>query len=676
VRLLGRRDGGSAIGLPSMKRAGRLMQLFADVLVFALAFGLSYELRFEFNVPGTERAAALQQVPYVVLVQVAALWLVGARSLIWRYVGMAELSLFVKAACGAAGVIATFRMLPPTADMLWRVPLSVLVISTILGFGGTLGLRVVRRVLHELPGRRAGNGRQAAVARTPVLLVGAGIAGVMIAKEIQSGNPTDLEVRGFVDDDPGLQGGTIQGVRVLGTTHDLPRLVKDLGIESVVISIVGDAPTSKGLSRRDVRRIRDICHRIPVKVRIVPAIHELLTGTVSVSQIRDIQVEDLLGRQPVHLETVGISALLQGSTVMVTGAGGSIGSELARQVARFRPSCLVLVERAEPALFILEQELRASFAGLPIVPLIADVGDESRMRAILERHTPRVVLHAAAHKHVPLMESNPTEAITNNVFATQLLGELAGEAGVEKFVLISTDKAVRPTSVMGASKRLAEIVVQGLNERFATRYMAVRFGNVIGSTGSVIPIFREQIRKGGPVTVTHPEMMRYFMTIPEAAQLVLQAATLGEGGEIFVLDMGEPVSILSLATDTIRLSGLEPYEDIDIQFVGTRPGEKLMEELDTRDEQVEKTSHPKILIGKIRAWPDQEVREALSMLTDFAARGAEQELRLFLNGFLPDANLEVGASTPVRRQDVREPRPSSVSVSIRSLPSRPSWTTT
>jgi FlaA1/EpsC-like NDP-sugar epimerase len=631
------------LGLSLIPRSGRAAQLVADILILTCAFAVAYELRFEFDIPHNDLTAAFAQVSYVVLIQLLALSMVGARSLIWRYVGMAELRLFVKAACCSAGVIAVFRSLLPTGQDIWRVPFSVIVMSTILGFGAVLGMRVLRRVLHETHNRRPANGKGPAPSRTPVLLIGAGSAGVMIAKEIQSGNRTDLEVRGFVDDDPGLQGGTIQGVRVLGTTRDLPRLVAALDIQCVVISIVADEPSAAGLSRRDVKRIRDICQRIPVKVRIVPAMHELLAGKVNVSQIRDIQVEDLLGREPVRLETRGISRLVEDNTVMVTGAGGSIGSELTRQVARFRPSRLLLVERAEPALFALEQELRASFGALPIFPIVGDVGDGPRMRTVLERYAPRVVLHAAAHKHVPLMESNPTEAIANNVLATQRLGELAGQAGVDKFVLISTDKAVQPTSVMGASKRMAEIVVQNLNERFKTRYMAVRFGNVIGSTGSVIPIFREQIRKGGPVTVTHPEMMRYFMTIPEAAQLVLQAAALGEGGEIFILDMGEPISILELAVDTIRLSGLEPFADIDIEFIGTRPGEKLVEELGTSDEEVVSTRHPKILIGKIQAYPDRDVREALSVLTALSVQGSERELCAFLNTFLPDAHLNVGA---------------------------------
>jgi FlaA1/EpsC-like NDP-sugar epimerase len=336
---------------------------------------------------------------------------------------------------------------------------------------------------------------------------------------------------------------------------------------------------------------------------------------------------------------------------MVTGAGGSIGSELARQVARFNPSNLLLVERAEFALFNIDRELRESLPGLNIVPLTADVCDENRMRSIFSTYDPHVIVHAAAHKHVPMMESNPTEAVKNNVLGTRLLGEMAGRFGAEAFVLISTDKAVRPTSMMGASKRVAELVIQDLEGRYATRYVAVRFGNVIGSAGSVIPIFREQISKGGPVTVTHPDMVRYFMTIPESVQLVLQAGAMGEGGEIFILDMGEPVSILDLAKDTITLSGLKPYEDIDIVFTGIRPGEKLFEELQTDAESVAKTRHPKIYIGKIAKYPSEEVSSALTELALLAEDGQGNGLRKCLNDLLPEANLEMDGVTQTSRPD-------------------------
>ena len=363
------------------------------------------------------------------------------------------------------------------------------------------------------------------------------------------------------------------------------------------------------------------------------------------NQIRDVQIEDLLGREPVELDTDSMSRLLAARTVLVTGAGGSIGSELARQVARFQPSRLLLVERAEPFLFQAERALQAEFPACRIVPLIADVSDVARMNSIFEQYRPAVVLHAAAHKHVPLMESNPCEAVKNNALATRSLGEIAAAHSAEVFVLISTDKAVRPTSVMGASKRLAELVIQDLNGRHATRFVAVRFGNVIGSTGSVVPIFQEQIRQGGPVKVTDKRMTRYFMTIPEAAQLVLQAGAMpdGKGGEVYVLRMGQPVRIWELAENLITLSGLRPHEDVEIIETGRRPGEKLFEEL-VIDEEVAETLHPKILISRIAGQPAENLRLALEKIARLAHAGDAMAVRLELQEIIPESTLEVNLS--------------------------------
>jgi len=441
-------------------------------------------------------------------------------------------------------------------------------------------------------------------------------------------------VKGFVDDDPEKQGAVIHGIRILGTTEELPRLVRDHGIQQVVITIAQ-------ISRPQILHLIGLCRKIQVDVRIIPGLYEVLQGKVQVTRIRSVQIEDLLGREPVYLDEAELGQFLAAKRVMVTGAGGSIGSELARQIARFQPSKILLVERAEFALFDIDGELRRSRPEVQVVPLVADVCDESRMRSIFAEHAPQVIVHAAAHKHVPMMESNPGEAIKNNILATRLLGELAGEHGVEAFVLISTDKAVRPTSIMGATKRIAELAVQDLGGRYATRYVAVRFGNVIGSAGSVVPIFREQIRRGGPVTVTHPEMRRYFMTIPEAAQLVLQAGAMGQGGEIFILDMGPPVRILDLAEEMITLTGLRPYVDMEISFTGLRPGEKLFEELELTGEHISKTRHPKILIGRLNAYPPEEVERALRYLEELAREGDGTAVRKFLNSLLPEANLGV-----------------------------------
>jgi FlaA1/EpsC-like NDP-sugar epimerase len=347
-----------------------------------------------------------------------------------------------------------------------------------------------------------------------------------------------------------------------------------------------------------VRRILLICERIRVRAQMIPAFFDLLQGKVSISSLREVRVEDLLNRETVSLEAGDLRAFLGGRAVLVTGAGGSIGAELARQAARFRPSRLILLDRAEPALYEIDRELREAWPELRILPVMGDVTDRERMLAVFREHAPRVVAHAAAHKHVPLMETNAPEAVKNNVFGTLTVAEVAGECGAEAFILISTDKAVRPSSVMGATKRVAELVVQGLGHRYATRYVAVRFGNVLGSAGSVIPLFREQIARGGPVTITHPDMKRYFMTIPEAAVLTLQAGAMGRGGEIFVLDMGEPVKISYLAEQMIRLSGREPGQDIPIEYIGLRPGEKLYEELFYDSEDLIATDHPKIRVAR------------------------------------------------------------------------------
>ncbi len=626
----------------------RGFQFALDVAMLVCAFAFAYLLRFEFAVPEDELHNALQQLPYVVLVQLAALALAGVYSFIWRYVGLGEVKAFVYAAVWSALVLAVLRLSLPRSLGNWRVPLSVTVMGTVLAFGGVLGLRVVRRYVYEKGQRRRRVAQAGTAEVVPTLLIGAGRAGLLAAREIEGRGDMNLDVKGFVDDDEEKRGAVIHGVRVLGSTEDLPRLVKELGIEQVVITIAQ-------ISRQEILHLIGLCRKIQVSIRIIPGLYDVLQGKVQVTRIRNVQIEDLLGREPIYLDEEQLGSFLAGKRVMVTGAGGSIGSELARQVARFQPAKLLLVERAEFALFEIDGELRRTRAEIEIVPLVADVCDEARMRAVLGEQRPQVIFHAAAHKHVPMMEANPGEAIKNNILATRLLGELAGEHGVEAFVMISTDKAVRPTSIMGATKRVAELAIQDLAGRYSTRYEAVRFGNVIGSAGSVVPIFREQIRRGGPVTVTHPEMRRYFMTIPEAAQLVLQAGAMGEGGEIFILDMGEPMRILDLAEEMITLTGLRPYVDMDIVFTGLRPGEKLFEELELSGEQIAKTRHPKIFNGKLNAYPPEDVARALRFLEELGREGDGTAIRRFLNTLLPEANLGVRRATRERTRQTDPP---------------------
>lgn len=609
-------------------------QCVIDLAVLGAAFALAYLLRFDFNVPEQELRHGLLQLPFVLAIQFPILFVSGIYAFIWRYIGMPEIKNFLAAALWSVLPMVLLRLLLPDSVHSLRIPLSVILMDTGLAFGGILGTRVLRRAMYErYEKQQKGTVHSVRQAQKAVFMIGAGRAGVLAAREILGRGDSDIRIKGFIDDDPAKQRAVIQGIKVLGTTQDLSRLVRELNIDHVVISIVR-------ASRQDFRRILDICEQIPIRVRVVPSLFEILHDRVKVSRIRDVQIEDLLGREPVQLEEENLMEFLTARRVLVTGAGGSIGSELTRQVARFQPATLLLVERSEFVLFNIERELKAAYPQMKIVPLLADIGDEARMRTIFMDYQPQVVLHAAAHKHVPMMEFNPYEAIKNNVLATRLMGELAGEFGVDVFVLISTDKAVRPKSMMGASKRVAELIVQDLNQSYLTRYVAVRFGNVIGSAGSVIPIFQEQIKEGGPITVTHPEMKRYFMTIPEAAQLVLQAAVMGEGGEIFILDMGEAVNILELAKATITLTGLRPYEDIDIVFTGLRAGEKLFEELETSEERVTKTRHPKIYIGKIAPYPNDKVQRGLFRLKLLCKGRSEQQLRLFLNELLPEAQLE------------------------------------
>jgi FlaA1/EpsC-like NDP-sugar epimerase len=609
----------------------RPLQFISDVGVLIIAFFLAYLLRFDFQLNEYYFDNALNQVAFVVFVQFAALFLSGSYSIIWRYVSLEDIKAFLKAAVISGVVLVLVRLvLSPDQFIRWQVPLSIILMDTIFAFAGLLTLRVIRRFAYEIREKRGFSLALPEKKRKPALLIGAGRIGAALAKEVVGRADSDLEVRGFIDDDRSKKSGSVGGIKVLGTTNDLARLVDEFAIEEVVIAI-------DQAGGPQIRRILDICQAIPVKAAIVPSLNEIAHGRVSVSRIRDVQIEDILGREPVHLDDKNLHEFLTGKTIMVTGAGGSIGSELVRQITNYEPKRILLVERSEFHLFQIDREMAIDYSSTKAIPLLADVGDSVRMRLILEEYKPEVIFHAAAHKHVPLIESNTTEALKNNVFTTERLGKLAAELGVTDFVLISTDKAVNPTSVMGASKRIAELAAQSLNNQFDTNFMAVRFGNVLGSAGSVVPIFREQIAKGGPLTVTDAKMTRFFMTIPEASQLVLQAGALGSGGEIFILDMGEPVKVLDLAEDMIRLSGLKPYDDIAINFTGIRKGEKLYEELEITGEQLLKTKHPKIFIGKLATYSEAKVDEILNDFKSAVEEASDSRIRELFKKHLPES---------------------------------------
>ncbi|MCU9599715.1 polysaccharide biosynthesis protein [Pallidibacillus thermolactis] len=465
------------------------------------------------------------------------------------------------------------------------------------------------------------------------LIVGAGAAGTMVARQLLKNPAENLLPVGYVDDDPKKQQLDFFDLPVIGTINDIQEVVKLKKIELIVIAI-------PSLSKNKLNQIVKECSRTKAKVQIMPKIEDIMTGKVSVSNFRDVQVEDLLGREPVQLDMRSISEKLEGKTILVTGAGGSIGSEICRQVSMFHPKKLLLLGHGENSIYQIDMELQNKYKKqFSIVPIIADIQDKDRIFEVMAEHRPQVVYHAAAHKHVPLMEYNPKEAVKNNIFGTKNVAEAAGIFGVDTFVLVSTDKAVNPTNVMGATKRCAELVIQEMDKQYETKYVAVRFGNVLGSRGSVIPLFKKQIQNGGPVTVTHPEMTRYFMTIPEASRLVIQAGALAKGGEIFVLDMGEPVKIVDLAKNLIKLSGYTE-EEIEIKFTGIRPGEKMFEELLNENEVYPEQVFPKIHIGKAKLVGEDKLNWLIDNFENLAVNEVKETLLEIANLKMPVKQME------------------------------------
>ena len=568
----------------SSVNARRIGQVGVDAFLIALAYYLAYVLRFDDAIPLRYERLMEDTIVLIVVMKLVIFALFGLYSKLWRFVDQRDFETILKAV-----VVSTVGLI--VVLFLFSIgrhdpPRSVVALDFLLALVFCAGARFAVRALVERPTRGAILERAA----NEVLIVGAGNGGQQVAFELRRNPALSSAPVGFVDDDPRKQGMRVAGLKVLGNTDDLPRVLDGVRPNEVIIAI----PSAPGTLRQ---KVVTACRERGIPVRTLPTTFELLSGGVNLMrQVREVRVEDVLGREPVRVEIDRVGAYLRGRTVLVTGAGGSIGAELSRQIARVGPKLLVLVENSENALFEIRRQLEEERHFNRAAPVLADCKDATRMREIFEEHQPSVVFHAAAYKHVPLMEENPVEAVRNNAVATRIVAAAAGEAGAERFVLVSTDKAVSPATVMGASKALAEWAIEAAQNRWkGTRYSSVRFGNVLGSSGSVVPIFRRQIAQGGPVTVTDEKMTRYFMTIPEAVQLIIRSGELSTGGEVFVLEMGEPVKIIDLAHNMIRIAGLEPEVDVGVELVGRRPGEKLHEELFNPGERPQPTPAEKIV---------------------------------------------------------------------------------
>lgn len=615
-----------------------------DLCLLGVAYYSAYAIRFDGSIPASELATLRVTILPMFACKVLFLSYFGLYRGMWRYTGLVDLLNLLKASVVSTLIILTTILITHQFQGFSR---AVFILDGILSFLFLAGLRVMIRLYfaHSPMQFLASDffaSRASSRDHKNLLIIGAGRTGENVLREFGESSRLKFVVVGFLDDDPNKIGKYLHGIPVLGSVDDLANIVEQKSISEIVIAV--PYATSE-----EMRRLVKLCEDGRVKFKTVPGMGELLDGKVNIQAIRDVSFADLLGRPPVELEKETIQDYLTGKRILVTGAAGSIGSELCRQISVFEPECLILLDRSESPLYEIEIELRQSFPSLKYQAVLGAIQNETQLERVFDEYKPQVVFHAAAYKHVPMIELNPWEAVYNNVVGSRNVLRMCQKSngGVERFVLISTDKAVRPTNVMGASKRLAEILVQSSSAvNSQTKLMAVRFGNVLGSSGSVIPLFMRQIAKGWPITVTHPEVTRYFMTIPEASQLVLQAGSIGEGGEIFVLDMGTPVKIMDMARDLIRLSGLEPDADIEIKIVGLRPGEKLYEELITEGEGITTTVHKKIMVLRKNFTDDesmghkwdklnQDVDKLMILADQHDARGIKLKLKEMIPEYTP-----------------------------------------
>ena len=568
---------------------------FIDAVGLSIAPFIALFLRFDGAIDSRYIATVMNYLPVIVVTQLAAFYAFHLYLRMWKYAGLFDLISIVGAT--TMGLTALFVFAQAGSVVLPRTIYVLCGILNVLMVGGT-------RLMVRLYSNRCRNHCEKT---GNVLIVGAGDVGAGIAKEIRSHYGDRKKIIGFIDDDVAKVGCLINGVPILGGRYDIEKIVTHHRIKEIIVAI----PSARSLL---VREIVNACKKTKCDIKIVPAVHEMIDGRVTMRQLRDVKLEDLLKRESVKLDSRLSEMQFRQKRVLVTGAGGSIGSEICRQIAKFSPSKLFLLGKSENNIFEIERELLQQYPHLEIEAIIADVRDEKRIRSVFADRCPQIVFHAAAHKHVPLMESQPVEAVQNNIFGTLTIAKAASDFKAEAFVMVSTDKAINPSSVMGVTKRVAEMIICSMNGKSITKFSAVRFGNVLGSRGSVVQLFRKQIARGEAITVTHPDMCRYFMTIPEASQLVLQAGAMAQGGEVFVLDMGQPIKIVDLACKLIELSGLKPYKDIQIEFTGLRPGEKLYEEILSAEEGSTATKHEKIYVAKLRKVDEEKLLEALMAL--------------------------------------------------------------
>jgi FlaA1/EpsC-like NDP-sugar epimerase len=623
-----------------------IVVIAADLVLILTSFYSAHLARFDFSLPEPYRTGFVQLLPWVVLMKLFFFYLFDLYRGMWRYTGITDLLNIIKATTASTAIILVFVLFTTRFTGFSR---SVFVIDWCFTVLLIAGLRLAIRVffIHSGYGLRPKEalwkalktfvpqwGHRMPEGRGPrkrLLIIGAGNSGEKILREIQDNPHLRYEVMGFLDDNPRKIGMKIHGVPVLGAIDHLAVIAAKFSLDELLIAI----PSANA---SQMRRIVSRCKESGTPFKTIPSMGELINGQLSIRAVREVAYRDLLGREPVKLDPKRIGDCLTGQCVMVTGAGGSIGSELCRQICRFSPSCLLLFERAESPLYDIEMELRDGFKAIELVPVLGDVRDKAHLARLFEQYRIDTIFHAAAYKHVPMLEQHPWKAVENNIQGTLHLLAMANRFAVRRFVLVSTDKAVRPANVMGASKRITEMLVESQNACFATktRFMIVRFGNVVGSVGSVVPLFKKQIEKGGPVTVTHPEATRYFMTIPEACQLILQAGSMGSGGEIFILDMGTPVKIDDMARDLIKLSGFTPGTDIAIHYTGLRPGEKLYEELITEGEGIVPSGHEKIMVLRGKQCNLEALNGKLDRLFELAAQQDGDAIRRAIADILPE----------------------------------------